>query len=86
MVHFLHVTSLLLLLHVTGAVANTIPREYNDGSSHIGTSIFGRNNCPSRYSTLYDIQLTNSPVHTVYREVPWHQYVLHGLTHELLHP
>ena len=69
MVHFLHVTSLLLLLHVAGAVANTIPREYDDGSSHVGTSIFGRKNCPNWYSKPYDIQLTDSPVHPVYRAV-----------------
>ena len=70
MVHFLHLTSLVLILHVVGAVANTIPREYDDGSSHVGTSMFGRKNCPSGSSKLYDIQLTDSPVHPVYRAVP----------------
>ena len=52
MVHFLHVMSSLLLLHVAGAVANTIPRGYNGGSSYVGTSMFGRVNCASGTSKL----------------------------------
>ena len=69
MIRLLHVTSLLLLLHVAGAVANTGPRVNNARLSHVDAGILGRSGCPRNHSKLYNIQLTDSLVHPVHSEV-----------------